>query len=115
MTDTALKLTFDGRALEAQLAALSELAKRSPQVRDGLLRFFDSCEEFVRLDVDSRSAAVASEVIVRPYPSDALFGLLSALGAGDSDLLLFEQSGAPEVESSNENTTSHPLQSGGCP
>jgi len=112
VSGATLTLKFDASGLITWLSALSELAKRLPEVRDGLLGLLDSGEELVRFDVNSGSATVANEVIVRPYPSDALFGLLSALGAGDTDLLLFEHDSAPEVEFTHDTTTSHPLQSG---
>lgn len=107
-----MTLKFDASGLNGWLSALSELSERLPEVRDGLLGLLDSSEELVRFDVNSGPATVANEVTVRPYPSDALFGLLSALGAGDADLLLFEHDSAPEVESMHDITTSHALQSG---
>lgn len=115
VTDLTLKLSFDGRTIDVRLAALSEFAERLPKVRDGLLSFFDSGEQLFRLDGDRGSATIAGECVVRPYPSDALIGLLTALGAGDSDLLLVEHGASPEVEFRHRSTTSHPLQSGGCP
>ncbi|WDZ80956.1 hypothetical protein PWG15_24705 (plasmid) [Ensifer adhaerens] len=112
MATKAVSFILDAGGLPAQLSALSGLAKRLPEVRDGLLGLLDSGEELVRFDVDSGSATIANEVIVRPYPSDALFGLLAALGAGDSDLLLFEHETSPEVATINESTTYHYPQSG---
>lgn len=112
MTDTTLKLSFDGHAFEAQLAALSELAERLPEVCNSLLGYLDAGEQLFRFDVDGRAAAVAGECGIRPYPSDALIGLLAALRAGDSNLLFVEHGMSPEVALPDQITTSYPPQSG---
>lgn len=78
-----LSLRADASALVSAVSALAELADGSPEVRDGLLGLVDFPEELVAVKADRLSAG-AGEVVVRLYPSDRLFGLLSAGGAGDA-------------------------------
>jgi len=112
VTDTTLKLSFDGHTFEAQLAAISELAERLPEVRNSLLGYLDAGEQLFRFDVDRRAAAVAGECGIRPYPSDALIGLLAARRTGDPNLLFVEHAMSPEVALTDQITTSHLPQSG---
>ena len=112
MAKTTVNIRMDTSGLRAWLSALTQLAERLPEVRDGLLGYLDSGEELFRFDVDRGAATVTGECIVRLYPSDALLGLLSASGAGDTNLLLVEHGTSPEVESRHHITTSHYPQSG---
>lgn len=100
-----VKITLDGTKIQQMLSALSNLADRLPEFRDGLLRLIDSGEEIFRVDGYGFTAAITSELLVRLNPSEALLGPMSTTGAGDCDLLFLEQRTSPIVEFTENNTT----------
>jgi hypothetical protein len=81
MAKVTLKL--DTTPALALIEKLSALAEASLETRERLLDFIESGAELVSIDPDLLAASGAGEMVVRLEPSEALRGLLSALGAGN--------------------------------
>ncbi|MBX4906182.1 hypothetical protein HJA82_02120 [Rhizobium bangladeshense] len=109
MTPLIVKLTVDAAAVNAVLFDLNASLESRLEIREALIHFLDSGEQFFRIDSDVFPASDAGEFIVRLHPSDALLGLMAAARAGDTDLRIFEHATSP-VDFLDVITTSEPMQ-----
>lgn len=101
---TGLTLTVDTNQAHETISALADATELFPQLGDAVLRLLDAGEEIFLFQLHDTVAALAGEVVVRLYPSDCLFGLVSAFRAREPKCLLFEHF-IPPVELQHSNTT----------
>ena len=85
-----LTISLDNNHLDARLAALAELAERSPELAEGLVCAFEAGEQLFVIDANGLPAGRADRLVVRLQPSDRLRGLLAAVGTRYEDLGLIE-------------------------
>lgn len=100
-----LNITFDQKSAAHLLSTLSHAFERFPEFGELVFSFLDSEVELFSLDSDKSPTSLASEVLVRLHPSDALFGLVTTFRARNPDFSFFEHLPTPVVLA-NMNTTS---------
>lgn len=87
MPSLTVNLSLDAAAFNRGLSALAELAKRLPELVDGVIHDLDAGEELFSFKTDGGPAVPASEVRMRLQPADRLLVLLAASGANDAEVL----------------------------
>lgn len=91
MATVQLSIETDASPLQATLGELLEQAADLPlEIRNGLVRRFESIAQTFRVDLDNSAAAGAGNLRVVLQPSDALLELVGALRAGQFDFLSVE-------------------------
>lgn len=90
-------VSFDASGFERNLALLAEAAQRFPEIRDGLVRLFETGDQFVRLDTNALAASTTNHLVVRLNPSDGLGVLVAAARARNSDFCTLEHAQPPQI------------------
>ena len=84
-----LAMCLDAGCAHELLSALSDVAERFPELRDGVVDLLETGEELFLLHSDVAAAATTGEIVVRLDPSDRLLSLVSAFRARQPQCLLF--------------------------